>query len=136
MYVADLPGSLVEGERIRKSKLVYEFALRKEVNNVTGNYVSDLYVKRDVFSKPVNQYFTVRMAKNGHYYLFNDENNELYLQRKSDDSWIPVRKEKCPLQIDKGDRLYFEDRANLNKKVIDGSRNKYRGLLFRYAVMK
>lgn len=138
-YDADLPGSLVKGEKFLEDKDVKDvtsYVLRKEVNRVTDNYVSNLYVKRDVFSKPVNQYFTVRMAKNGHYYLFNDENNELYLQKRGTEKWIPVRKENCPLEIEKGDRLCFEDVNNFKKKMVDGSRNKYRGLLFRYAILR
>lgn len=134
-YDIDVPGTLVDGEKIVQDISVNSFVLRDEVNTITDNYISNMYVKRDKFSKPVDQYFVIRKAKDGKFYLVNDENNELYIQKAKTTNFKLVTKER-PVEIGQGDRIYFENIAKRNKEQINESKGKYKGILFRYAIVR
>ena len=134
-FNVDIPGTLVKGEKIKKDVAVHSFVLRDEANTITNNYVSNLYIKRDKFSKPVDQYFMIRKAKDGKFYLVNSGNNELYVQKKNNRTFSAVTKDK-PIEIDKGDVIYFENIPRKDKEVIQESKGKYKGILFRYAIVR
>ena len=112
-----------------------DYVLREEKNTVTNNYISNLYVKRDKFSKPVDQYFAVNKAKDGKFYLVNDKNSVLYLQKAGTEARIEVTKDSGPIEIGYKDRLFFRDidvsLAEESDAVID---DKYLGLIIRNAV--
>jgi serine/threonine protein kinase len=131
-YVAD---SKEKKRIIMQEKPVDSFVLREEKNAVTNNYISNLYIKRDKFSKPVDQYFALNKAKDGKFYLVNVKNSILYLQKAGSKSRIAVTKDSDPIEIGYKDMLFFRDiDINLNEEpnaVID---DKYLGLIFRYAI--
>jgi hypothetical protein len=131
-YVAD---SKEKKRIIMQEKPVDSFVLREEKNAVTNNYISNLYIKRDKFSKPVDQYFALNKAKDGKFYLVNVKNSILYLQKAGSKSRIAVTKDSDPIEIGYKDMLFFRDiNINLNEEpnaVID---DKYLGLIFRYAI--
>lgn len=135
-FDVDMPGTLVPDEQIRKDVGVISFVLRDEVNSVTDNYVSNMYIKRDKFSKPVDQYFVIRKAKNGKFYIINSGNNELYLQKAKQKSIVPVTKGDEPIEISRGDVIYFENITKKRKTVIKESDGQFKGILFRYAIVR
>lgn len=134
-YDVDVPGTLVVGEKVKQDIAVNSFVLRDEVNTITDNYISNMYIKRDKFSKPVDQYFVIRKAKDGKFYLVNNENKELYVQKAKRENFVLVTKD-CPMEIGKGDRIYFENISKKNKELLKESKGKYKGILFRYAVVR
>ena len=109
---------------------VNSFVLRDEMNEVTNNYVSNFYIKRNKFAKPVERYFTIRKAKDGKFYLLNSKNNELYIQKKGERKIRQVADGDEPIEINRGDKIFFEDINNLEKKAIS---HKEKAVLFRYA---
>ena len=111
-------------------KTVNSFVLRDEKNEITNNYISNFYIKRDKFSKPVEQYFMVRKATDGKFYVLNPGNNELYIRKKKDGSFIPVTDKTKPVSIEKGDIIFFQDPKKFEKKAVDSYSN---AVLFRYA---
>lgn len=111
---------------------VYSFVLRDEKNDITDNYISNMYIKRDKFSRPVEPYFTVRKAKDGEFYMLNPDNKELYILKKGAADYIPVTDNSGPVLIERQDRLFFQDPKRYKKENID----KYSSaVLFRYAVV-
>lgn len=111
---------------------VYSFVLRDEKNEITNNYISNMYIRRDKFSKPVESYFTVRKAKDGKFYLLNPGNKELYLLKRGQREYLPVRSNTKPVILEKHDRIFFQDPGRYSKEALD----KYsRAILFRYAVV-
>jgi hypothetical protein len=110
---------------------VYSYVLRDDKNDVTNNYVSNLYVKRNKFSRPIDVYFTVRKAKDGKFYLINTGNNELYIRKNKSEKNVPVLKD-VPVELERYDRIFFEDVYKYTRISIDDKSN---GILFRYAVM-
>ena len=135
-YNVDMPGTLVPNEQVKKDVGVISFVLRDEANNITDNYISNMYIKRDRFSKPVDQYFSVRKAKDGKFYLVNKDNNELYYQKAKQQSIVSVTRDSKPVEIDRGDIIYFEDIARKKKTAIKESDGQFRGILFRYAIVR
>ncbi|WP_312072184.1 protein kinase domain-containing protein [Anaerotignum propionicum] len=130
----------VEEEKTKKKVLkeersVESFVLREEKNAVTNNYISNLYVKRDKFSKPVDRYFLVNKAKDGKFYLVNDKNSHLYLMKAGTEKMIPITRDLGPIEICYKDKVFFDDIdidvSEEPNAEIDG---KYRGLVFRYGV--
>ncbi len=116
---------------VSSDKLVYSYVLRDDKNDVTNNYVSNLYVKRNKFSRPIDVYFTVRKAKDGKFYLINTGNNELYIRKNKSEKNVPVLKD-VPVELERYDRIFFEDVYKYTRISIDDKSN---GILFRYAVM-
>ena len=119
-------------KEVFEEKAVYSFVLREEKNDITNNYISNMYVKRDRFSKPINVYFTVRKAKDGNFYLLNPNNCELYILKRGEERYIPVTNKSKPVVLEKRDRLFFGDPVKYSKEELD----KYsKAILFRYAVV-
>lgn len=112
---------------------VNSFVLRDEKNDITNNYVSNFYIKRDKFAKPIDQYFTIRKAKDNKFYLINSSNNELYFEKYKSDKRIAVTKQEQPIEIGRGDKIFFQDFKGRKKDAMD---EKYEGILFRYAVIR
>ncbi len=109
---------------------VNSFVLRDEMNEVTNNYISNFYIKRNKFAKPVERYFVIRKAMDGKFYLINSQNNELYLQKKGEQKIRQILDGDDPIEINRGDRIFFEDIKHLEKKNIS---DKEKAVLFRYA---
>ena len=117
---------------IFKENPVDSYVLKEEKNAITNNYISNLYVKRDKFSKPIDQYFSVNKAKDGKFYLVNANNNVLYLQKAGGKRLIEVTKDSGPIEIGYKDILIFSDVDIENlETAIDG---RYFGFVFRYAI--
>jgi len=135
-YDVDMPGTLVPEEKIRKDYGVISFVLKDEVNSVTDNYISNMYIKRDKFSKPIDQYFVVRKAKDGKFYIINKDNNELYLQKAKQKKLVPVTSKDKPMEISQGDRIFFDNIAHKKKAAIEESDGRFKGILFRYAIVR
>ncbi|SHK77654.1 Protein kinase domain-containing protein [Anaerocolumna jejuensis DSM 15929] len=120
---------------ILKEEPVESFVLREEKNAITNNYISNLYIRRDKFSKPVDQYFVINKAKNGKFYLLNPKNSILYLQKNGQKERIPITKDNDQVEIGYKDRLFFSDiDINISKDPNAEIDEKYRGLVFRNAV--
>lgn len=121
---------------LMEEKIINSFVLREEKNNITDNYISNFYIKRDKFSKPINQYFVIRKAKNEKFYLLNPKNNELYIQKYKSNKIIPVTKDDKPIEIGYKDKLFFSD-LNINLDTSDDFLldDRYKGIIFRYAIV-
>ena len=120
------------GKEVYEDKAVHSFVLRDEKNDITRNYISNAYVKRDIFSKPIDIYFMVRKAKNGEFYVINSSNNELYLQKKGSKEYLPITSKSKPVLLEKNDRLFFQNPEEMVKKELDRYST---AILFRYAVV-
>lgn len=135
-YVIALEGKTKKGV-LKEDRAVNSFVLRNEKNDVTNNYVSNFYIKRDKFAKPVEQYCTIRKAKDGKFYLLNPKDSELYLQKANTNVRVKITNTSGPIALGKKDRLFFCDMDNIN--VIQGEEQlldeKYRGIVFRYAIV-
>lgn len=116
-----------------KDVVVNSFVLRDEKNDITNNYISNFYIKRDKFAKPIDQYFTIRKAINGKFYILNPNNNELYIQKSQSNKTIQITNRDNVVEIGKGDKIFFEDIDNLNKVSLD---KKSEAVLFRYGIIR
>jgi len=124
-----------EKKVVKKEVAVESFVLREEKNAVTNNYISNLYIKRDKFSRPVDQYFMVNKAKDGKFYVLNPKNNVLYLQRNGANKPVEITKDMGPVEIGYKDKIFFRDiDINLNEESDSVIDEKYLGLVFRYAI--
>ncbi len=120
---------------VMEEQPVESFVLREEKNAITNNYISNLYVKRDKFSRPVDQYFAINKAKDGKFYLVNSKNSVLYLLKNGQKTRVPITKDLGAVEIGYKDRIFFSDididiMADPNSEIDD----KYKGLVFRYAI--
>ena len=122
-------------EAIRDDKAVNSFVLRREKNDITENYVSNFYVKRNKFDSPVSPYFVIRMATDGKYYIMNNSGRELYLKKNAESAIKPVQKDAQPMEIGRGDIIFFED-ISRRKEDEFADQDYYRGILFRYAILR
>ena len=75
---------------LNKDVPVNSFVLRDEKNDITNNYVSNFYIKRDKYAKPIDKYFVIRKAKDGKFYALNPSNNELYLEKYKSNKKIAI----------------------------------------------
>ncbi len=120
---------------IKEEKAIESFVLREEKNAVTNNYISNLYVKRDKFAKPVDQYFSINKAKDGKFYVVNTKNSVLYLQKANTKNRIEITKDSGPIEIGYKDRLFFRDMdIDLSEEAESIIDDKYLGVIFRYAI--
>ncbi|NLG03116.1 MAG: hypothetical protein GX567_04715, partial [Clostridia bacterium] len=87
------------------------------------------------FDSPVAPYFVIRMAKDGKYYVMNNSGRELYLKKAAESSIKPVQKDAQPMEIDRGDIIFFEDITH-RKEDKFADQEYYRGILFRYAILR
>ncbi len=117
---------------VLEEKVVNSFVLRDEKNDITNNYVSNFYIKRDKFSKPIDQYFIIRKAKNGKFYLINSSNNELYYQKVEQEKATRLSVGDDPVEIGYKDKIFF---ANPRNMKLDDLAKDYQGVLFRYATV-
>lgn len=120
-----------ESKEVFKDETINSFVLRDEKNDITNNYISNFYIKRDKFAKPVEQYFTIRKAKDGKFYILNPNGNELYIQKASE-----IKKKQVldkPIEVGRGDMIFFQDIDKLEKSSIDKS---YNAVIFRYGVIR
>lgn len=120
---------------VMEEQPVESFVLREEKNAITNNYISNLYVKRDKFSRPVDQYFAINKAKDGKFYLVNSKNSVLYLLKNGRKTRVPITKDLGAVEIGYKDRIFFSDididiMADPNSEIDD----KYKGLVFRYSI--
>lgn len=125
-----------EGEKepvVFKDKAVGSYVLRNERNDITDNYVSNLYIKRDKFTRPLDEYFSVRMAKNGKFYLINEHDYELYYQKKGMKRPESLSKADGPVELEKNDWIIFSNPRSMRKKDVAKT---YGGIVFRYAVVR
>jgi DNA-binding helix-hairpin-helix protein with protein kinase domain len=114
---------------------VNSFVLRREKNSITDNYVTDFYVKRDKFAKQIDMYFTIRLAKDGNFYLINDSGKELYLYKPDVKKKYAVTQKLDPIPINKGDYLFFDDVWAKEKEVLS-KKTRFKGVLYRYAILR
>lgn len=120
-----------ETKEVFQDVIVNSFVLRDEKNDVTNNYISNFYIKRDKFAKPVEQYFTIRKAKDGKFYILNPSGNELYVQKAKTDSKIQILDK--PIAIGRGDMIFFQDVDKLEKTAVDKASE---AVLFRYGIIR
>lgn len=121
----------IETQEVFEDVAVNSFVLRDEKNDITNNYISNFYIKRDKFAKPVEQYFTIRKAKDGKFYILNPGGNELYIQKAKFATKIQILDK--PVEIGKGDKIFFQDIDKLEKEHID---KDSKAVLFRYGVIR
>lgn len=120
---------------MKLEKTIDSFVLRTESNSVTTNYISNLYVKRNKFSNPIKPYFLINKAKNGKYYVVNNDNNILFIQKYGEKTRSFVSKDTGPIEIGYKDILFFEDiDIDLAETVSANIDNKYLGIVIRCAV--
>ena len=103
-------------KEIHNEKAVYSFVLKDEKNDITDNYISNMYIKRDKFSKLVELYCTIRKAKDGNFYLLNPGNRELYIRKKEKNEYIPITNKSKPMMLERHDRLFFQDPEEYSKR--------------------
>lgn len=127
-------GSISKPERkILQDVPVNSFVLRDDKNDITQNYISNFYIKRDKFARPIESYFTIHKAKDGYFYLLNPEDNEIYFQPKGHTSYIHVTKTSRPIKIGSGDKIFFSNPEDMNVNNVD---QKLDGIALRYAVIR
>lgn len=117
---------------ILEDKVVNSFVLRNEKNDITNNYVSNFYIKRDKFAKPINQYFMIRKAKDDKFYLINSSNNELYIQKAGSKKRERVLAHNNPVEIGYKDMIFFNKLEELRMKNLE---KNYQGVLCRFAIV-
>ena len=130
-----------EEKLVTEDRNINSFVLREEMNEVTNNYISNFYIKRNKYAKPIEKYFEIRKAKDGNFYVLNPANNELYIQKSKKKEFVAVTKQDKPVLIEKGDLLFFEDVRKLEKEPIkdiwksekESISKRENALLFRYA---
>lgn len=124
------------GKEAKKDDIpINSFVIRREKNDVTENYISNFYVRRNKFDSPVSQYFTIRMAMDGKYYIINSSGRELYLKKAAESRLKAIQKTTEPLEISQGDMIFFED-VTQRKEEAFADQDYYRGVLFRYAILR
>ncbi len=116
-----------------EDRTVNSFVLRNEKNDITNNYISNFYIKRDKFAKPIDQYFTIRKAKDGKFYLINSSNNELYYQKSGETKKYSVTQQDAPVEIGRNDMIFFQEFRKIEKEALD---RIYEGIVFRYAIVR
>ena len=128
----DISDNKKDTKMVNKDVPVNSFVLRDEKNDITNNYVSNFYIKRDKYAKPIDKYFVIRKAKDGKFYALNPSNNELYLEKYKSNKKIAITNKDKPIEIGRGDRFYFEDIDALEKKPLT---NREKAVVFRYATV-
>ncbi len=126
----------INGQKVDLSeKHIEDYILKeKAVNIVTKNYINNSYIEND--TDALGEYFSLRLGKDGNYYLINQLGNNVYIQKNRGNRFIKSLKNK-PERIDKGDRLFFtnESPTELKESSLKNGGN-VKGLVFRYAVIK
>lgn len=131
-HEAEMVSKTTHEKVVFEERVVNSFVLRDEKNVITNNYISNFYIKRDKFAKPVDQYFSIRKAKDGKFYLINASENELYYQKYGDKKSIQLTKKEEPVEIGYKDMIFFSDPT---KMTVDDIEKNYQGIVFRYATI-
>ena len=75
------------------------------------------------------------MAMDGKYYIINSSGRELYLKKAAESRLKAIQKTTEPLEISQGDMIFFED-VTQRKEEAFADQDYYRGVLFRYAILR
>lgn len=111
-------------------KHLNDFILKnKSKNIVTKNYIKTIYEEND---DALDEYFSVRMAKNGKFYLINSSGNTIAL-KKSDENEFSLIEKGEKKELDLKDTMIFVNPEDLQNNNIG---NNVKGVSFRYAVIK
>lgn len=114
-----------------KDKHIEDFILKeKSINIVTRNYIKDSYEEND--DSPLEEYFSVRLAKDGKFYLINQKGNMLALRKANEDKFVFIRKGEVK-PLDYKDTIIFDNPKTLQNYEFG---NNVKGLSFRYAIVR
>lgn len=122
----------ISGQKIPvKDKHIEDFILKEKAKNIiTKNYIKDSYEEND--KTALDEYFSVRLAKDGKFYLINQTGNILALKKGTEERFVVLKKDDMkPLDIK--DTIIFENPAELQNFDFG---NNVKGISFRYAVVK
>ena len=122
----------ISGQKIPvKDKHIEDFILKEKAKNIiTKNYIKDSYEEND--KTALDEYFSVRLAKDGKFYLINQTGNILALKKGTEERFVVLKKgDMKPLDIK--DTIIFENPAELQNFDFG---NNVKGISFRYAVVK
>lgn len=126
----------ISGKKIPMAdKHLYDFILKEKSKNiVTKNYINDSYEEND--NEALEEYFSVRLAKDGKFYLINLENHQekqIALRKANEEKSVIIKKgEMKPLDI-KDTIIFFTNPEDLQNFDFG---NNAKGISFRYAVVK
>lgn len=122
----------ISGQKIPvKDKHIEDFIIKEKAKNIiTKNYIKDSYEEND--KTALDEYFSVRLAKDGKFYLINQTGNILALKKGTEERFVVLKKDDMkPLDIK--DTIIFENPAELQNFDFG---NNVKGISFRYAVVK
>lgn len=122
----------ISGQKIPvNDKHLEDFILKEKSKNiVTKNYIKDSYEEND--DTALEEYFSVRLAKDGKFYLINQSGNMIALKKETEDKFVIIKKDEMkPLDIK--DTIIFTNPKDLQNFDFG---NNVKGISFRYAVVK
>jgi serine/threonine protein kinase len=122
----------ISGQKIPVSdKHLEDFILKEKSKNiVTKNYIKDSYEEND--DTALEEYFSVRLAKDGKFYLINQSGNMLALKKANEEKFIVIKKDEMkPLEMK--DTIIFDNPKDLQNFDFG---NNVKGISFRYAVVR
>lgn len=122
----------INGQKIPiKDKHLEDFILKEKSKNiVTKNYIKESYDEQE--NVALEEYFSVRLAKDGKYYLINQLGNMVALKKANEDNFVVIRREEMK-PLDVKDTIIFENPRELQNFDFG---NNAKGVSFRYAVVK
>lgn len=122
----------VSGQKIPVSdKHLEDFILKEKSKNiVTKNYIKDSYEEND--DTALEEYFSVRLAKDGKFYLINQSGNMLALKKANEEKFIVIKKDEMK-SLDIRDTIIFDNPKDLQNFDFG---NNVKGISFRYAVVR
>lgn len=114
-----------------KDKHLEDFVLKRNSKNViTKNYIKDTYAEND--DEALEEYFMVRLAKDGQFYLINQNGNMVAIRKNGEEKFLPVKKGETKV-LGLKDTIIFANPSTM--KSFDLEKN-IKGVSFRYAVIK
>lgn len=122
----------IRGQKIPVSdKHLDDFVLKEKSKNiVTKNYIKDSYEENG--ETALEEYFSVRLAKDGKYYLINQLGNMVALKRVNEEKFSVIKKEQMK-PLEPRDTIIFINPRELQNFDFG---NNVKGVSFRYAVVK
>ena len=120
-----------------KDKTIECFVLKeKTINVITKNYINSAYNEND--NESFDEYFKIRLAKNGVFCLINEFGNTIAIQKANEEKFNIIKKgEYSPLE--ENDIIIFMDPKtwdNYENEPKYSFGNNAKGVSFRYAVVK
>lgn len=122
----------ISGQRVPvQDKHLEDFILKENSKNIiTKNYINDTYAEND--DEALEEYFMVRLGKDGKFYLINQNGNMLAIRKYGEEKFSLIKQGETKA-IDSKDTIIFTNPSSM--KPFDLERN-INGISFKYAVIK